>query len=129
MMFALHRKHKPTLYVSGIALPFYMKMMFVPHRQHKPLLSATGISSFFIYVNDVGTSQETHLPASTSYYNDSFMTSIRGITFGLPSRRQRYERFFEQLRPYFSKEIGSFKVHWDQGNHNTISDVFLQGPD
>jgi hypothetical protein len=48
-------------------------MMFVPHRKHTygpPRLDGNGLN--FLYVDDVLTSQETHLLSSTAGYGDGF---------------------------------------------------------
>jgi hypothetical protein len=49
-------------------------MMFVPHRAHTygPPRPITGIALFFIYVDNVGTSQDTQVRLPTAYYWDSF---------------------------------------------------------
>jgi hypothetical protein len=45
-------------------------MMFVPHRKHRPPLPVTVIALPFLYVNDVRTSQEAQ--TSTACYGNSF---------------------------------------------------------
>jgi hypothetical protein len=75
-MFTPHRKrtYGPSRPVTGIALLFYMWMIFVPHRKHAygPLQPVTGGNFTFLYVDDVRTSQEMYLWASTACYGDSF---------------------------------------------------------
>jgi hypothetical protein len=65
-----HRKYTygPLRPVTEIALFLYMCMMFVPHGKHTYGLSGpvTGIA------NDVRTSQEVYLWASTARYRNSF---------------------------------------------------------
>jgi hypothetical protein len=48
--------------------------MFVPHRKHTyaPLWPVTGDSFTLLYVDDVRTSQKTHLWAPTACYGNSF---------------------------------------------------------
>jgi hypothetical protein len=91
------KSYGPQGCVTVIALLSYM-YMFVPHMNHMPPLSVTGIVLFFIcrscsyltgntfaglhgllrgsstylYVDDVHSSQETHLRASAASYEDSF---------------------------------------------------------
>jgi hypothetical protein len=47
-------------------------MMFVPHREDNSSRPVTGIALLFLYVDDVRTSQETRLWASTACYEGSF---------------------------------------------------------
>jgi hypothetical protein len=52
-----------------------MQIIFIPHRKHAYLWVSTacyGDSFILFYVDDVRTSQETHLRASTAYYGVSF---------------------------------------------------------
>jgi hypothetical protein len=51
MMFIPHRKHRPSVPVTGLALLFYMYMMFVLHMKHRPPLSVIEIALLF-YVDD-----------------------------------------------------------------------------
>jgi hypothetical protein len=69
-MFVPHRRHTSPLSVTGISLLFSMKMMFVPHRRHTSPLFVTGDIFTVLYLDDVRTSQETHV--STVCYGDSF---------------------------------------------------------
>jgi hypothetical protein len=41
--------------------------------QHRPLQPITVIALHFLYVDDVHTSQKTHLWAPTVYYRDNFI--------------------------------------------------------
>jgi hypothetical protein len=65
-------QHLTTLLpVNGIALLFYMKMMSGPHRKHPWTLTACYEDILtFLYVDDVRTSQETHLRDSTACDGD-----------------------------------------------------------
>jgi hypothetical protein len=76
MMFVPHRKDtsgtpRP---VTGIALLFLVQMMFVPHMKlrmgHHGLLRGF---LYFVYADNVHTSQETPLWASTACYGDRFI--------------------------------------------------------
>jgi hypothetical protein len=73
MTFVAHRNrtYASSRPVTAIALLCYMWMTFVPHRKHTywPPRPVTAIA--LLYVDDVRTSQETHLLASTAYYSDS----------------------------------------------------------
>jgi hypothetical protein len=66
-----------TLAVThGDSFTFHVYMMFVPHRKHAygPPRPVTGID-LFPYVDDVCTSQETHLRAVTGIALLQFCTS------------------------------------------------------
>jgi hypothetical protein len=53
--------------VTGIALLFYMYTMFVPHRNTSAASTVChGDDLTFLYVDDVRTSRETHVWASTA---------------------------------------------------------------
>jgi hypothetical protein len=56
-----------------IALIFYMQMMFVSHRKHTHWQSRP-VRGYLhlLYVDDVRTSQEIHVLASTACYGDCF---------------------------------------------------------
>jgi hypothetical protein len=60
--------------VTRIALLFYMQIIFVPLSKHnyQPAQSVTAIALIFLYVDDVRTSQETHLCSSTVCFGESF---------------------------------------------------------
>jgi hypothetical protein len=75
MMFILHRRHTygTLLSVTGIALLVYMQMLFVLHRRHTygPLLPVTGIALLVIYKWCPYFAGDTHM-GHYCYYGDSF---------------------------------------------------------
>jgi hypothetical protein len=64
---------RPPRPVTGLAFLFYAWMMFVTHSKHAygPPRPVNGNNFTFLYVDDVRTSLETHLWASTACYTDS----------------------------------------------------------
>jgi hypothetical protein len=55
------------LNATAITLDFHMKMKFVPHKKHiRPSSALYGGGLTFFYVDDVRTSQETHVWNSTA---------------------------------------------------------------
>jgi hypothetical protein len=54
--------------------------VFVPHRKHTyiPPRSVKGID-YFLYVDDIRTSQQTHLLASKTCYGDSLIFSYEDV--------------------------------------------------
>jgi hypothetical protein len=75
-IFVSHRKQicRPARPVTGIALLFLCRRYsYLTENKVAGLHGLLRVELYYSYVDDVRTSQETKLPASTNFYEDSFI--------------------------------------------------------